>query len=127
MHISSLSIRNYRNFRAAKFNFKKGINTIIGENGAGKTNLFQSLRILIDDSLPRYLNFYESDFNRAIGEWAGHWIIISVVFEELDMSEEAQALAIHSSGHIKKMAKAVFYFTFDQNIKLEKSYMIILK
>jgi predicted ATP-dependent endonuclease of OLD family len=100
MYISSLSIRNYRNFRNAKFYFKKGINTIIGENGSGKTNLFYALRILIDDTLPRYVNFYQSDFNRSLETWAGHWIIISVVFDELDPSEEAQALAVQSSGHM---------------------------
>jgi len=100
MHISSLSIRNFRNFKNAKLNFKNGINTIIGENGAGKTNLFYALRILLDDTLPRFINFYSSDFNRSLGNWAGHWIIISIVFEELDASEEAQALAVQSSGHM---------------------------
>lgn len=93
MHISSLSIRNYRNFKSAKFLFTSGINTVIGENGSGKSNLFYALRILLDDSLPRYIRFNESDFNRSIN-WAGHWIIISIVFDELDASEEAQALAV---------------------------------
>jgi putative ATP-dependent endonuclease of OLD family len=100
MHISSLAIRNFRNFRNVKLNFKNGINTIIGENGSGKTNLFYALRILLDDTLPRYIRFYSSDFNRALGSWAGHWIIISIAFDELDASEEAQALAVQSSGHM---------------------------
>ena len=101
MHISSLSFRNFRNFRNSKLNFKNGINTIIGENGSGKTNLFYALRILLDDTLPRYFKFYLADFNRALGNWAGHWIIISIVFNELDANEEAQALAVHSSGHME--------------------------
>lgn len=100
MHISSLSIRNFRNFRNVNLHFNRGINTIIGENGSGKTNLFYALRILIDDSLPRYINFSSTDFNRSIGNWAGHWIIISIDFDELDVSEEAQALAIQASGHM---------------------------
>ena len=100
MHISSLSLRNFRNFRKSKLNFKNGINTIIGENGSGKTNLFYALRILLDDTMPRYINFYSTDFNRALGHWAGHWIIISIAFDELDASEEAQALAVQSSGHM---------------------------
>src|SRR5690606_8162330 len=98
MYISSISIRNFRNFKASKLLFKKGINTIIGENGSGKTNLFYAMRILIDDKLPRYIRFNENDFNRDLGNWAGHWIIVSVTFEDLDASEEAQVLAVQSSG-----------------------------
>src|SRR5574340_956431 len=101
MHISSLKIRNFRNFKSAALLFKKGINTIIGENGSGKTNLFFALRILIDDTLPRYFKFNKTDFNRALENWAGHWIIISITFSGLDASEEAQALAIQSSGHME--------------------------
>ena len=101
MYISTLSIRNFRNFKTAELRFKKGINTIIGENGSGKTNLFFALRILIDDALPRYFKFYQTDFNRTLESWAGHWIIISITFSGLDASEEAQALAIQSSGHME--------------------------
>lgn len=114
MHISSLSIRNFRNFRKAKLKFKNGINTIIGENGSGKTNLFYALRILIDYNLPRYINFHSTDFNRSLGlgKWAGHWIIISICFDELDVSEEAQALAVQASGHMgagKQGSYAVYF------------------
>ena len=112
MYISSLSIRNFRNFKSAKLNFKKGINTIIGENGSGKTNLFYALRLLVDDSLPRYINFYSSDFNRSITNWAGHWIIISIEFDELDASEEAQTLAVHSSGHMDTASKGSYSVYF---------------
>jgi predicted ATP-dependent endonuclease of OLD family len=100
MYISKLSIRNYRNFRNVSLVFKKGVNTIIGENGSGKTNLFQAMRILIDESMPRVTRFYDTDFNRSIGPWAGHWITIQLEFSELDLSEEAQALAIHRIGNI---------------------------
>lgn len=102
MHISALSIRNFRNFKNSRFNFKEGINTIIGENGSGKTNLFYALRLLIDDSLPRYIRFFSSDFNRSLGNWSGHWIVISIFFDKLDPSEEAQALALQSTGHMEK-------------------------
>lgn len=113
MYISSLSIRHFRNFKNSKFIFKKGINTILGENGSGKTNLFFALRVLIDDKLPRYIRFKESDFNRGLGNWAGHWIILSVTFEELDASEEAQVLAVQSSGDMgsgKKTGSYAVYF-----------------
>jgi predicted ATP-dependent endonuclease of OLD family len=120
MHISSLSLRNYRNFRKSKLHFKNGINTIIGENGAGKTNLFYALRILIDETLPRYTKFYQTDFNRALGSWAGHWIIISIVFDELDASEEAQALAIQSSGHMDTGTKGSYSVFFRPKFQFRK-------
>lgn len=97
MYISKLAIRNYRNFRNSTFQFHSGINTIIGENGSGKTNVIHALRLLIDESLPRKINFYESDFNRSI-DWKGHWIVVQIEFAELDPSEECQAIAMHKAG-----------------------------
>lgn len=100
MYISKLSIRNFRNFRNINLNFQKGVNTIIGENGSGKTNILHALRILIDENLPRNIRFYESDFNRSLTNWKGHWIIIQIEFSELDVSEEAQAIAMHKVGEM---------------------------
>lgn len=101
MFISKLSVRNYRNFRNVSLKFLKGVNTIIGENGSGKTNILHALRLLIDETLPRNIRFYESDFNRAIGDWKGHWIIIQIEFSDLDPSEEAQAIAMHKAGSME--------------------------
>lgn len=112
MYISSLTVRNFRNFKNSKFFFKNGINTIIGENGSGKTNLFFAIRILLDNTLPRYFKFNETDFNRSLEDWIGHWIIISIVFDDLDISEEAQALAVQSFGHMgttKQGSYSVFF------------------
>lgn len=67
MYISNLSIRNFRNFRNVSVKFQKGVNTLIGENGSGKTNLLYALRLLIDENLPRRTYFCETDFNRSIG------------------------------------------------------------
>lgn len=101
MYISKLALRNYRNFRNSTLQFHSGINTIIGENGSGKTNVVHALRLLIDESLPRKINFYESDFNRSI-DWKGHWIIVQIEFAELDPSEECQAIAMHKAGSMEE-------------------------
>jgi len=53
MHKSKLSIVNYRNFSSTKLLFKKGVNTVIGENGSGKTNLFRAIHLLLDDNMIR--------------------------------------------------------------------------
>ncbi len=101
MYISRISIRNYRNFMNSSFEFVKGINTVIGENGSGKTNLFRAIRLVLDDNLYRFAyRLNENDFNRNIGAWKGHWIIISLEFSELSDDESIQSLFIHGVGNI---------------------------
>jgi predicted ATP-dependent endonuclease of OLD family len=59
MYINKLAIRNYKNFRSSNFYFvKNSVNTIIGENASGKTNLFNAMRLILDDSLPMNSKFY---------------------------------------------------------------------
>jgi putative ATP-dependent endonuclease of OLD family len=99
MHITKLTVVNYRNFASASFHFKKGVNTIIGENGSGKTNLFRAIRLLLDDNLVRSaFKLDETDFHRGLGQWQGHWIIISMEFDEIGPEEAIQALFLHGTG-----------------------------
>ena len=115
MYISNVSIVNYKSFRNAKFSFKEGINTIIGENGSGKTNLFRAIRLLLDDNLLRMsYKLDESDFNRHLGAWKGHWIIISIEFSDLSPDEEIQALFVHGTGDVTEepLTKATYTLLF---------------
>jgi putative ATP-dependent endonuclease of OLD family len=99
MHISKLTVVNYRNFANTTLIFSKGVNTIIGENGAGKTNLFRAIRLLLDDTMVRSaFRLEESDFHRGLDEWRGHWIIISLEFNEIGPDEAIQALFLHGAG-----------------------------
>ena len=103
MYLSKVTLRNYRNFSNTRFVFSKGINTVIGENGSGKTNLFRAIRLLLDDSMRRSaIKLYERDFFRGLNDWRGHWIIISLEFKEISQDESIQALFIHSTGNIEK-------------------------
>jgi putative ATP-dependent endonuclease of the OLD family len=114
MHISKLNLVNYRNFQNATVCFKKGINTIIGENGSGKSNLFRAIRLLLDENMVKasfHLN--EDDFNRGIGSWKGHWIIISLEFEDISHDEAIQALFLHGSAVIgAPIGKATYNLIF---------------
>lgn len=139
MYISRFSLRNFRNFHSVSLGFTKGVNTIIGENGAGKSNLFHAIRIMIDDSMPRSIRFYENDFNRSIGNWAGHWIVIQIIFDDLDNGEEAQSIAMHKIADaenydstkgtytlffVRELILGEVYSNFQRRkIKHEKSYM----
>jgi len=117
MHISKVSLINYKNFANAKFLFNKGINTIIGENGSGKTNAFKAIRLLLEDSSLQYAyKLSENDFNRNLGKesWKGHWIIISIEFDEINNEEAIQSLFIHGAGiaakdYVKKASYNLFF------------------
>lgn len=99
MHISKLSLVNYRNFAATSLEFYSGVNTVIGENGAGKTNLFRAVRLLLDaNMLPSAYRLNEEDFHRSLGDWRGHWIVISIEFDEVSDDESIQALFLHGTG-----------------------------
>ncbi|GJH30912.1 ATP-dependent endonuclease [Caballeronia novacaledonica] len=105
MHISKLTLVNYRNFASTTLKFKKGVNTIIGENGSGKSNLFRAIRLLLDDNMVRAAyRLDESDFHRGLDRWQGHWIIISVEFTEIGTDEAVQALFVHGTGVVPAAA-----------------------
>ncbi|ERW07656.1 ATP-dependent endonuclease [Pseudomonas aeruginosa] len=115
MYISKLSLINYRNFSNTKLLFNKGTNTIIGENGSGKTNLFRAIRLLLDDNMLRSAyRLDKTDFHRGLGRWQGHWIIISLEFEEISADEAVQALFRHGAGLIDEEAtgKATYNLVF---------------
>jgi len=117
MHITKVSLINYRNFSNASFHFQKGINTVIGENGSGKTNLFRAIRLLLEDASMQFAyKLGEGDFNRQLdkNKWKGHWIIISIEFDELNNEEAIQSLFIHGAGiaeenYVKKATYNLFF------------------
>ncbi|WP_431265818.1 AAA family ATPase [Roseateles chitinivorans] len=115
MHISKLTLVNYRNFRNTSLTFQRGVNTIIGENGAGKSNILRAIRLLLDDTMVRSAyRLEESDFSRALDQWRGHWIIISMEFEDLSPDEAVQALFLHGTAgiHAGPIAKATYNLIF---------------
>lgn len=115
MHISRLTIVNYRNFASVALSFNKGVNTIIGENGSGKTNVFRAIRLLLDENLARSAYRLEkSDFHRGLDDWRGHWIIISLEFDEIGPDETSQALFLHLAGVVDDdaISKATYNLIF---------------
>lgn len=121
MFISKMYLRNFRNFCSQNFLFQPGVNTLIGENGSGKTNAFFALRIMLDNNLPISASkLIETDFNRKLPRWQGHWIIISLHFEDLDSSEGANILA-HKLEHVDEASSSgSYHFYFRPNKKIRK-------
>lgn len=115
MYISKLSLINYRNFSKTSFLFTKGVNTIIGENGSGKSNAFRAIRLLLDDNMLRSaFKLEEQDFHRKLGDWRGHWIIISAEFSDIGPDEAIQALFLHGTGQAQNpiISKATYNLVF---------------
>ena len=93
MYLKYIQVVNYKNLPSAKFEFRKGANTIIGENDAGKSNAMTALRILLDSGF--YYNskrLKESDFSDVLGDWKGHWIIISAFFDAITPDDKANEI-----------------------------------
>ena len=100
-----MTLVNYRNFANTSLSFSRGVNTIIGENGSGKTNLFRAIRLMLDNSMSRSaFRLEESDFHRGRGSWKGHWIVISLEFDEIGPDEAIQALFVHGTGIVGQNA-----------------------
>ena len=115
MHISKLSLVNYRNFSNARLEFNAGVNTVIGENGTGKTNLFRAIRLLLDENmLSAAYRLNEGDFHRGLKPWKGHWIVISAEFAEITADESVQALFVHGTGNLGEdpVERATFNLIF---------------
>ncbi len=93
MFLKYIQIKNFRNFTSSKFEFSTGANTIIGENDSGKSNAMTAIRMLLDASF-----FYntkrlkETDFSKALGDWKGHWIIISAYFDQISSADKTNEL-----------------------------------
>lgn len=69
MYIKKLSIEGYRCFSELfEINFRKGLNVIVGENGAGKTTIINSFRQLFIDTESGSYNVSSDDFNKPFKE-----------------------------------------------------------
>jgi len=63
MHLKRLNIINYKNIKPVEAEFSQGINCFVGKNGAGKTNLLDTIY---------YLSFCKSYFNSADNQVIEH-------------------------------------------------------
>ncbi len=90
MYIKKLSITGYRCFSELfEINFRKGLNVIVGENGAGKTAIINSFRQLFIDTESGSYTVSSDDFNKPFKEAsiAADSFKIKVEFDNLENSE----------------------------------------
>ncbi len=88
MHISHVKINNFRNFRDFDTNLGSNV-VLLGENGVGKTNFFEALRLALDSSHRPLLG--SSDFNNRLDlpKFRGTEIRVEVEFTDF-MNDQDQ-------------------------------------
>ena len=96
LHIARIEIENFRNFAHLTIDPFPSAAVIVGENGAGKSNLLHALRIVIDPTLPdaarrlRAEDFHEGPQGTSMS--AGGTITIKVDFAGYE--DDVSALAV---------------------------------
>ncbi|WP_439185130.1 DNA replication/repair protein RecF [Carboxylicivirga taeanensis] len=95
MHIRHLNLINFKNIAQAEISFSPGINCLVGENGAGKTNVLDALY---------YLSFCKSYFNSVDSQNIMHEQEFFVVQGRYDRKEEEE----HIYCGLKKAQKKHF-------------------
>jgi len=81
MYLKCLNIINYKNLKSAELDFSQGINCFVGKNGAGKTNLLDSVY---------YLSFCKSYFNLTDSQVIRHnedFFMIQGIYQRNDVEE----------------------------------------
>ncbi len=97
MLIQTLKLHNYRNFDAFDINFDPGITLIVGDNGAGKTNLLEAISLLtpgkgLRSATPEEICQYSKE----------HWAVNAVAETKMGMAH----LSIeYSKEHPRKAIK----------------------
>ena len=113
MYIKKVCVKNFRKFNNQEniFNFRKGINIILGENNGGKSSIIDVLRVALSSGQYRkgiYVNI--SDFHiNEYGERENK-IEIDVYFEELS---EEQGIAFYKLTNGVDTKKAELHITYE--------------
>lgn len=122
MHIKSVYIYNFRNFKDTTFNFEKGFQTIIGENNVGKSNLYYAIRLVLDKGLSYDSRKLEKDdFQGFKPSSISDYILISVDFQGIDI---ASLPIFHCIKTSENTARVIFVYAHKnkfKDLKIEES------
>ena len=122
MYLSSLQVVNFRNLKNVECHFLPGTNTIIGENGSGKSNAMEALRILLDCTYAYSKKLKESDFYSGFKNLKGEWIIISAKFSgfsEADMQNEVCSILLNNLGNPTNQGIFTLYIRPNKKIRMD--------
>lgn len=91
MYISSININNYKNFESISVDFKDGINLLVGQNNAGKSNILRALATIFDPKARKQLPIDDIYMNISLDQLKKHSpkVTISII---LSQSEEEELI-----------------------------------
>lgn len=96
MHLKHLNLLNYKNLKAAEFDFDEKINCLVGNNGVGKTNVLDSIY---------HLSFGKSYFNPVTSQNINHESDFFVVDGEFFKNEKSEKILVSAKKGQKKIIK----------------------
>lgn len=111
MRLAAVRISNYRNFKALDIDPFPTPAVIVGENGVGKSNLLNALRLVLDPDLPdRRRRLQPDDIHTGAPTLAeGVEVRVSVDIADIDGNTDALSLF---DGAIVSTAPSVARFTY---------------
>ena len=114
MHISKVSISNYRQVRSDSLylDLKSGLNVMIGENNVGKTTVIEAIALALSyGSIERGLvTLQRSDFNDETKP-----ISIQLDFSDLSDEQEAAFIEALDLSQAEPALRFQFTYTFKNN------------
>lgn len=94
MYISKVQIKNFRNLQDVTVELSHKV-VLLGENGAGKTNFLDALRILLDPTYRALL--CEHDFSQGVTKFTGTKIEIHAWFSGVSEENQDVLTRVHDS------------------------------
>ena len=116
MFIKDLTLKNYRNYKDAKFTFSNGINILTGDNAQGKTNCAEAIFYLCTGYSPRATRDkqvvkYGENSALVLGEAVSNYGNVSV---EINFSLDGKKIKVNGAplnkiGELMGNVNAVFF------------------
>ncbi|NUK25445.1 AAA family ATPase [Streptomyces lunaelactis] len=122
LHISRIEIRNFRNFHHLDIDNFPAQAVIVGENGVGKSNLLEAIRLVLDPSLPdsrrllREEDIWEGD---PAGLAGGAEVTVVVELQGYDTDDDAKSvLSAATVGYDPYTARLTYRFAPRAEVQL---------
>lgn len=96
MHLQKITLVNFKNFESQTFDFEEKINCLVGNNGVGKTNVFDAIY---------YLSFAKSYFNSVATQNIRHSEDFFMIEGEYQINQKLETVVCSLKKGSKKMVK----------------------
>ncbi len=91
MHISHLTLHNFRCYRQIDLDLLPGVSIFVGPNASGKTSLLEAVLVLATSKSPRTTR------DRELVHWAASWGSISGQFHGMDASSPSIRIVLRGA------------------------------